>query len=63
MAYSSARRCPASHPVALPTMKLLAAYPAVRRPRLSSGAFSAHADFMNGWDQDFLGERVRGLNH
>lgn len=63
MAYSSKRRCPATHPIALPAVKVLAVYPAVRGPRLASGRFSAHADFMNGWDETFLSDRVRGLNH
>jgi hypothetical protein len=62
MAYSSRRRCPASHPVAVPAIKLLVVYPAVRGPTLSSGPFSAHADFMNGWEQTFFGDRVRALN-
>jgi len=63
MAYSVRGRCPSSHSVAVPAMKMLVIYPAVRRATLSSGRFSAHADFMNGWEQDFLADRVRGLNH
>ena len=62
MAYSRNRRCPGSHPVAVPTMRLLVVYPAVRGGTIASGRYSAHADFMNGWEQDFLGDRVRGLN-
>ena len=63
LAYSQNRRCPASHPVVVPTMRLLVVYPAVRGGTVASGKYSAHADFMNGWEEDFLGDRVRGLNH
>jgi hypothetical protein len=63
MAYSSRGRCPPTHRSAVPALRLLVIYPAVRGATLSSGRYAAHADFMNGWDQDFLADRVRGLNH
>ena len=44
--------CPASHPVALPTIVLIVLYPPVPRgSQVASGKVSQHADFMNGWDQ------------
>jgi hypothetical protein len=63
MAYSSRGRCPGSHEVALPSMKMLVVYPAVRNGTISSGRLSAHGDFMNGWEQAPLAELVRGLNY
>jgi Domain of unknown function (DUF1996) len=64
MAYSSpAGRCPASHPVRLPTITLVLLYPPIPRgAQPSSGKFSAHADFINGWDQNELARLVAGLN-
>lgn len=63
MAYSSGARCPASHPVPVPTITLLFLYPPVpAQARLSSGRFGAHADFINGWDQDVLSMLVAALN-
>ena len=66
MAYSAQagrrRACPSSHPVAVPVLKLLLRY----RTRggadvkLASGPVqTAHADFMNGWDQRELAKLVR----
>ena len=50
--YASRGVCPASHPVALPTIVLIVLYPPVPRgSQVASGRFAAHADFMNGWDQ------------
>lgn len=63
MRYSSAGRCPASHPVPVPTITLIVLYqplPASARP--SSGRYAAHADFMNGWDPEVLGGQVAALN-
>lgn len=56
MRYHSAGRCPASHPVALPTISLIVLYPPVapKLAQLSSGRLGAHADFMNGWRQEEL---------
>ena len=60
MRYASAGRCPATHPVALPTISLIMLYPPVspRFSQLSSGRLGAHADFMNGWDQAELEKLV-----
>lgn len=49
--------CPASHPVLVPRLKLGFRYPTTGGPntRLASGAMNtAHADFMNGWEQETL---------
>ncbi len=63
MRYAVAKRCPASHPVAVPTIALLVLYPPVsKHARLSSGKFGGHADFINGWDQDVLAKLVTGMN-
>ena len=63
MAYSSGGNCPASHPVRLPTIDVVLLYqPMTKHARPSSGKFGAHADFMNGWDQDLLQRIVSGLN-
>jgi hypothetical protein len=63
-AYSSAvGQCPASHPARLPTITLVLLYPPQPRgAQPSSGRFAAHADFINGWDQDELERLVAGLN-
>ena len=63
MTYSSAGTCPASHPARLPTISLALIYPSTsRHARLSSGKFAAHADFMNGWDDNVLSRLVAALN-
>jgi hypothetical protein len=56
MAYSADRVCPASHPVAVPELQMVVRYPAVSgQVELSSGGrLSAHADFVNAWDQELL---------
>ena len=53
MAYSSRRACPDSHPLEVPSLSLLITYPVAggTGAELSSGRFSAHADFVNAWDQ------------
>jgi Domain of unknown function (DUF1996) len=52
--------CPASHPVALPTVVLIVLYPPVPRgSQVASGKFSQHADFMNGWDQAELERLIK----
>jgi len=57
--YSSRGLCPASYPVALPTIALIVLYPPVPAgSQVASGRFGAHADFMNGWDQDVLAKLV-----
>jgi hypothetical protein len=56
------RACPASHAAALPALAMHVRYPTRggRLVRLSSGpAYTAHADFLNAWDQDVLDELVR----
>lgn len=64
MAYAAGGRCPATHPVAVPTILLLVVYPPVdrRSAQVSAGRFGAHADFINGWDQDALRPLVEALN-
>ena len=63
MAYSSGGTCPASHPVALPTLVLVLLYPETPlSAQVASGRFGLHADFMNGWDQVMLASLVAGLN-
>ena len=53
--YASRGDCPASHPVAMPTIVLIVLYPPVPAgAQVASGKFAAHADFMNGWDQPEL---------
>ena len=63
MKYAVHGRCPASHPVAVPTIALIVLYPPVSRfARVASGKFGAHADFMNGWDQQAQATLIAGLN-
>jgi uncharacterized protein DUF1996 len=66
MAYSVAGRCPRSHPVAVPALSVVYRYPTTDGPgvSLASGSlYSAHADFVNAWDQKALAELVaRCLN-
>ena len=57
MAYSTAGRCPASHPVAVPGIDLIVRYPnapAADAELASGGQFSGHADFVNAWQTDGL---------
>jgi hypothetical protein len=62
MTYADGERCPATHPVLLPKLILIVAYP-IRSGRAvvlsSGGKYSAHADFFNAWDQDALARIVR----
>jgi Domain of unknown function (DUF1996) len=65
MAYSRNGRCPRDHPVAVPELSLVYQYPV--RPgviALSSGnVFTAHADFVNAWNEKALATLVdRCLN-
>ena len=66
MAYSSGGSCPSSHPVAVPALSLVIYYGIAggAGAELSSGGqFSAHADFVNSWDQRTLAALVdRYLN-
>jgi hypothetical protein len=57
MAYSSRLRCPASHPVKVPGLRLTVAYPIRGGAGLalaSGGVYSGHADFFNAWKQGEL---------
>jgi hypothetical protein len=57
MAYSRQYRCPASHPVKVPLIRLNVQYPTKGGNDVelaSGGQFSGHADFFNAWDQDTL---------
>jgi hypothetical protein len=62
MAYSSGSACPESHPVEVPALSLVISYPVAGGPSavLSSGRFSAHADFVNAWDQATFAGLVEG---
>lgn len=62
--YASRGLCPATHPVAMPTIVLIVLYPPVPLgSQVASGRFAAHADFMNGWDVDALEKLTAGLNY
>jgi Domain of unknown function (DUF1996) len=64
MAYAKHGACPASHSRALPTITLIVLYPPLPvQAVVASGRFGAHADFVNGWDQDALATFVAGLNN
>src|SRR5918999_5312248 len=55
MAYADAGVCPSTHPVEVPQLRLLIGYPTTGggSAELSSvGDFSAHADFVNAWNQE-----------
>jgi hypothetical protein len=61
MAYSDYGTCPASHPVQVPGLQFVIEYPILGGPgvSLSSGSpYSAHGDFMNGWNQATLARIV-----
>jgi uncharacterized protein DUF1996 len=54
MAYSMRRKCPASHPVAVPAISLIYRYPTAGGAGValsSGGQNTAHADFFNAWNQ------------
>jgi hypothetical protein len=63
VAYADARRCPVSHPVPMPELVFEIRYPVTGDGHdlmVASGPpVSAHADFMNAWDQDKLEQEVR----
>ena len=62
MAYSSDLRCPASHPVKVPRLRLTVLYPIRGGPGLSlasGGPYSGHADFFNAWNQRALDRIVK----
>jgi hypothetical protein len=61
-AYSAGGACPASHPVAIPQVQFKIRWPTRggrRRTSLASGnGFSAHGDFINGWQPSALQQRI-----
>jgi hypothetical protein len=63
MAYPQADKCPSSHPIAVPKIRMVLRYPVSGDPaklRLSSGdGLTMHADFMNAWNEEELSRRVR----
>ena len=62
VAYSVAHACPASHPVAVPQIQFKIRWPTrggARRTTLASGpGYSAHGDFINGWQPAALQQRI-----
>jgi Domain of unknown function (DUF1996) len=66
MAYSADGTCPASHAVEVPALSLVVYYGVYGGPDsalASGGQFSAHADFVNSWNQAALSRLVeRYLN-
>jgi hypothetical protein len=66
MAYARNGLCPAGHPVPVPALQLVYAYPAravdnAHTVFLSSGGqYTGHADFINAWDEQALAKLVRG---
>ena len=66
MAYSRGFRCPASHSVKVPLIRLMIRYPIDRTDALalaSGGQDTAHADFFNAWDQRALERLVASCFH
>jgi hypothetical protein len=66
MAYSRDFRCPASHPVKVPLLRMNIRYPLTdgRGVELASGSpITAHGDFFNGWDQQALAKLVDACFH
>lgn len=63
LAYAVGGTCPPQHPVAVPELVVEVRYPIHGDGHdlvLASGqTITAHADFMNGWDQDKLEREVR----
>jgi hypothetical protein len=66
MAYSRQYRCPASHPVKVPLIRLMIRYPIDRGAGVvlaSGGPQTAHADFFNAWNQRALERLVASCFH
>ena len=71
MAYGTGTGCPASHPVPIPAITVIAIYPVVGQDsstwRLSSdrngapAGTSGHADWMNGWRGQTAGEYLPNI--
>jgi hypothetical protein len=63
MAYATGRRCPDTHPVAVPAIAQIYRYPTLGGEGFSlasGGQFSAHADFFNAWRPGVLKRLVEG---
>jgi hypothetical protein len=61
MAYSENGVCPASHPVAVPSISFIMRYPISGGPDVelaSMGQYSGHADFFNAWNAGALARLV-----
>jgi hypothetical protein len=61
MAYSAADACPGSHPVPVPQIQFKIRWPTLGGPGvvLATGpGYSAHGDFMNGWEPAALQSRI-----
>ena len=63
MAYSRARRCPDSHPVAVPVLKVKLVYPTRGGPAVGLASAALHADFYNAWHPAALAARIRTCLH
>ncbi len=67
VAYSHAGSCDAAHPVPIPQLTLTISYPITgggHDLRLASGdTITAHADFLNAWDEDKLAGEVEMCLH
>ena len=66
MAYSSDYRCPASHPVKVPLIRLNIRYPITDGHGVvlaSGGQLTVHADFFNAWDKGTLERLVDQCFH
>ena len=62
LAYSGTGLCPSSHPIAVPSMSVTIRYPVRGGPGFhlaSGGPYTAHADFVNVWNQRELVRLVR----
>ena len=63
VAYSTRRGCPKRFPVAMPRLTLLVMYPVTGDPAglepASGASMTAHADFLNSWDERSLAKNVR----
>lgn len=64
VAYPRRGTCPVTHPVATPEITIIYRYPPLPEGTTvelaSGGQYSAHADFVNAWDQGTLEQLVNG---
>lgn len=71
-ALSTANKCPSTHPIAIPEISINAQYiiasdnqalnwrlASDNYDKSSPGGFSSHADWVNGWDQNFISGIVK----